>query len=79
MNNIPKSLDERLEFLLHSSESMHSNLQELHAIAAEHDRQIEALLKLTEQTERRWQRVMRVLRDALDAGLKDNEEGDKKQ
>ena len=56
-----------------------SNLQELHAIAAEHDRQIEALVKLTEQNERRWQRVMRVLRDALDAGLKDNEEGDKKQ
>ena len=79
MNNIPKSLDERLEFLLHSSESLHSNLQELHAVASEHDRQIEALVKLTEQNERRWQRVMRVLRDALDAGLKDNEEGDKKQ
>ena len=67
------------EFLLHSSESLHCNLKELHAIAAEHDRQIEALVKLTEQNERRWQRVMRVLRDALDAGLKDNEEGDKKQ
>ena len=34
------TLDERLEFLFRSTESLHASCQELHAAAAEHSRQI---------------------------------------
>ena len=36
------TIDERLEFLLHSTESLHASCQQLHAAAAEHTRQMEA-------------------------------------
>jgi hypothetical protein len=35
------SIDERLEFLLRSTESLHASVQELHARATEHTRQLE--------------------------------------
>jgi hypothetical protein len=35
------SIDERLEFLLRSTESLHASVQELHAVAAEHTRHLE--------------------------------------
>ncbi len=35
------SIEERLEFLVRSTESLHASLQELHAVAAEHTRQLE--------------------------------------
>jgi hypothetical protein len=37
------TVDERLVFLLQSTESLHSSLQELHAIVGRHDSQIEKL------------------------------------
>ena len=37
------TVDERLVFLLQSTESLHSSLQELHAIVSRHDNQIEKL------------------------------------
>jgi hypothetical protein len=79
MNKPPKSLDERLEFLPHSSESLLPIFKTYTPSLRNNDGQIEALVKLTEQNERRWQRVMRVLRDALDAGLKNTGESDKRQ
>ena len=36
------TIDERLEFLRQSTESLHASCQELHAAAAEHTRQLEA-------------------------------------
>ena len=63
------SIDERLEFLLQSTESLHASTQQLHAIAATHDHQISSLIELAERNERRWYRVMRAIRDALSAGL----------
>ena len=45
MNNNDKpqmSIDERLQFLLHSTESLHASCAQLHAIVAEHSRQMEA-------------------------------------
>src|SRR5437588_6235045 len=35
------NIDERLEFLVRSTESLHASAQELHAIVAEHTRQLE--------------------------------------
>ncbi len=35
------SIEERLEFLIRSTESLHASAQELHAVAAEHTRQLE--------------------------------------
>lgn len=36
------TIDERLEFLLHSTESLHASCEQLHATVAEHSRQMEA-------------------------------------
>ena len=36
------TIDERLEFLLHSTESLHASCEQLHATVAEHTRQMEA-------------------------------------
>lgn len=36
------TIDERLEFLLHSTESLHASCEQLHAIVSEHTRQMEA-------------------------------------
>lgn len=68
-------IDERLQFLVQSTESLHQSCQELHATTAEHTQQIAALIQLATSNERRWSRVMRVLRDALDAGL-NHDDGD---
>lgn len=35
------SIEERLEFLVRSTESLHASVQELHAVVAEHTRQLE--------------------------------------
>jgi hypothetical protein len=35
------TIDERLEFLLQSTESLHSSIGELHAIVREHTKQLE--------------------------------------
>ncbi len=35
------TIDERLEFLVRSTESLHASTQELHAVAAEHTRHLE--------------------------------------
>ena len=34
------SIDDRLQFLVHSTESLHASVQELHAVVAENSRQI---------------------------------------
>lgn len=41
------TIDERLEFLRQSTESLHASCQELHATAAAQQDQIDALVKLT--------------------------------
>lgn len=70
------TIDERLEFLVQSTESLHASTQALHATVVQHNIQIAALVSIAERNERRWLNVMRVLRDALDAGLAgDGEEG----
>jgi len=40
-NPNPGSIDERLAFLLTSTESLHASTQELHAIAIKHSEQLE--------------------------------------
>jgi hypothetical protein len=57
----PKSIDERLEFLLQSTESLHASLQELHAIAAENTRQMEKQARYTQ----RDRRQIRLLREVM--------------
>jgi hypothetical protein len=39
------TIDERLEFLLQSTESLHVSVQELHGVAAEHTKQIQQMLE----------------------------------
>jgi len=41
-NKPPGDFDARLQFLLQSSESLHANLQELHAQIAERDKKVDA-------------------------------------
>jgi hypothetical protein len=52
------TIDERLEFLVKSTESLHASISELHATVQEH--------------ERRWAQLMRSLRAALEAWIADN-------
>ena len=40
------NIDERLEFLMRSSEYLHASVQELHAVASEHTRQLEIAPKI---------------------------------
>jgi hypothetical protein len=56
------TVDERLEFLLHSTGSLHATCQELHVQAELH--------------ERRWELMRRTLRAALEAALSDDEDKD---
>jgi hypothetical protein len=56
------TIDERLEFLLHSTESLHATCQELHAAVEKH--------------EQRWELLRRVLWAALQAGLRGEDEGE---
>jgi len=65
------TIDERLEFLLHSTESLHANMQELHA----------TVLKQAEiqvQHERRWEPLRRVLRAALEEGVRGEDEDEER-
>ena len=66
------TIDERLEFLVKSTESLHASVQELHAESA---RRWEENTKRWEENEKRWERVRRVVRAALEAGFGD-ENGD---
>lgn len=43
------TIDERLEFLLQSTESLHASTQQLHATAATHTAQIAELVKAAKQ------------------------------
>lgn len=69
------SIDERLEFLVQSTESLHANVQELHAIVAEQGRQAEARMARWDAREKQGRQA--ILR-AMEAYLKalDEEEGD---
>lgn len=65
------TIDERLEFLLQSTESLHASTQELHAAAAEHSRQIAAMEARQEARDVRESR----LRIAMLNGIKTFLEG----
>jgi hypothetical protein len=67
------TIDERLEFLLHSTESLHQSCQELHATVQEHTRQ---LRELDERERKHWRRITRALQAALEAWME--EDGDEK-
>jgi len=67
------SIDERLESLLQSTESLYATVLEHSQRIMKQDRQIDALIRLADRNERRWYRIMRVVRDAIDTELKENE------
>lgn len=65
MSNNEMTIDERLKFLLASSESLHASCQELHAIiTAEKEKQ-----------DKKWERLERAMRAAVLAYFDEN--GDK--
>jgi hypothetical protein len=61
------TIDERLEFLLQSTESLHASCQQLHARATQFQ-------EIVETHERRWELLRRVLKAALEEGLRDDGE-----
>lgn len=66
------NIDERLEFLLQSTESLHSTVMEQSRQMVEQSKRVDQLMTLSERNERRWNRFLEALRDALDAGLDEN-------
>jgi hypothetical protein len=63
------TVDERLQFLLTSTESLHASCQELHAAAEAQARQ---LRELDERERQHWGRLTPSLRAALEAWLEDD-------
>jgi hypothetical protein len=51
------TIDERLEFLLHSTEFLHANSQLLEATAARHDEQLAKVIKGMEITDHRFREL----------------------
>jgi hypothetical protein len=68
MDNQP-TIDERLQFLLQSTESLHASCQELHASIT---RQSEALAA----QDKRWNRLNRAIHAAVLAYFEDEKNGD---
>jgi hypothetical protein len=66
-------IDERLEFLMQSTESLHASCQELHATVAEQSRQIGGMAK---RNERRHEALFKALEAYLRALNGDGEEED---
>jgi nitroimidazol reductase NimA-like FMN-containing flavoprotein (pyridoxamine 5'-phosphate oxidase superfamily) len=66
------TIDERLQFLLTSTESLHESCRELHATVQQQADMIKAQAEMIERHEHRWELVRRVMRAALEAGLSDN-------
>jgi hypothetical protein len=58
------TIDERLQFLLQSTESLHASCQELHAA-------VQKQAELVAAHERNWERTRTIIRAALRAGLED--------
>ena len=63
------TIDERLEFLLHSTESLHATAPEMTA-------QIQESKRRWDLHERWWERMRRVLQAALEAALGDEDKGE---
>jgi hypothetical protein len=68
MDNQP-TIDERLQFLLQSTESLHASCQELHASIA---RQAEVLA----EQDKRWNRLNKAIRAAVLAYFEEEKNGD---
>jgi len=68
MNN-GKTIDERLQFLLTSTESLHASCQELHAAAAEQRRQSEEQSQQLNRESRRLHRLHAALLASIRAFL----------
>ena len=69
------TIDERLEFLVESTESLHVACQELHATVAEHARQIEALTQKEANLTRAMLRGIRAYLEAMNGEENEGEEG----
>ena len=67
------TVDERLQFLLTSTESLHASCQELHATVEEQGRQ---LREFDERERRHWRRITGSLRAALEAWLEEGGDSD---
>jgi hypothetical protein len=66
-NSNPRSIDERLQFLLQSTESLHDAVAKLVETSERHERQLQ-------QHEREFQRFRRAMRAALEAWLSEDGE-----
>lgn len=69
------TIDERLQFLLQSTESLHASTQELHATVARHDAQIADLIKAAKQDGENIAALARIAQ-AHEQRLSDLEEGE---
>ena len=63
------TIDERLEFLLHSTESLHATVQEQTRQLQEQGRQ---LRELDERERKHWGRITRALQAALEGWLEED-------
>ena len=67
------TIDERLQFLVQSTESLHQSCQELHATVQEQGRH---LRELDERERKHWRRINRALQAALEAWMEEDGDGD---
>lgn len=72
-NEKPKTIDERLQYLLVSTESLHNSCQELHAAVGELRTAVQSQMKQMQINERRWERFRKAGTAALEAFLRDDE------
>ncbi len=63
------SIDERLQFLLQSTESLHSTVGELTGTVGELSGSVRELTQTVAKHEKRWELVRRVMIAALQAGI----------
>jgi hypothetical protein len=70
------TVDERLQFLLESTESLHSSCQELHATAQAMQESMQVVQESMKKHDQRWEKFRRVVRAALEAGFADDGEND---
>ena len=71
---MPDDFKERIEFLLKDSESLHANLQELHARVADNTRHIEALTLRADRNEQRREKLGRAIAAGLQEWLDDDDQ-----
>lgn len=70
------TIDERLEFLVQSTESLHSSVHDLTRDVQKLTADVQKLTETVSKHEKRWELVRKVIQAGLQAGLDNEGEGE---